>query len=263
MSFKLGKIQIIIGLIGILFAILKKNKPLILLAIFGILAALLATNYSKLFWDLSSILQIVQFPWRALGIVTIILSILSGYAVSRVPMKILRIVSGIAIVGLLVVLNYKYFTPQSIINSPLDKMEISEDEIPDISSVVPEYAPFWWHPELIEYEIGFQIITPENVFADEDSQGLQGRQDWGYSVDLIATQDSVVTFALAYYPTWEGRVDGKKVEVKPDKSGLATMAIPEGKHRLTLKQSHTNLEKLSVFVSLITLIIMIKIYVKK
>lgn len=225
MSFKLGKVHIILGLIGIAFAFIQRKSSLILLSIFALISLFLATPYSKFIWDSASILQIVQFPWRALGIISLILAIFAGFAVSRLPSKILRVALGAFVVGLFIFLNYKYFAPQTIITSPLDNIEITESDILDIAKVVPEYAPIWLSIENREIE-GSTIIP------------------------------------RAYYPTWEITLDGKKVPTYPSVDGKLAFYNPSGSTNYSYHQSHTNLEKFASILSLITFIGMITVYVK-
>jgi len=135
MSFKLGKAQIILGTIGVLLAFLHKRKSLIILSLFLLISVFLTTSLSQFIWDHLGVLQIIQFPWRNLGIITFFLSIFSGFAISRVPNKVFRLVGTCLIILMLFLTNYQYFAPQSTFPAT--------DNISDIASVVPEYLPVW------------------------------------------------------------------------------------------------------------------------
>jgi hypothetical protein len=226
MSFKLGKIQIILGLLGMATAIYKKNRQLILLSLFLLASFWLTTASSRFLWDASSTLQIVQFPWRTLGLLAFYLSILTGYLVSQIGSQQAR--RGFAVVSVvaLLFLNLKYFTPQSIVASPLDNPNIDLTQIEDISTVVPEFMPVW--------------LTKSNL-------------------NIIGS----TVLPYAYYPTWEVELDGRPAMTYPSASGQLAFNNPANSSNYLVRQSHTRLENISLLVSLLALIIAIKFYVKK
>ncbi|MFH2085956.1 MAG: 6-pyruvoyl-tetrahydropterin synthase-related protein [bacterium] len=251
MSFKLGKIQLILGMLGALIAFREKKKSLKLISLFILISVFLTTSASKFVWDRLPTLQIVQFPWRNLGIITVFLSLLSGFTVSRINHRVFRFVGASLIMVMLFLTGYKYFVPEST--------NIAKDEVSDIASVVPEYVPTWWKiPPAQRYD----FYAPPSISSAENETSQQGPAAGGYHFDLVATDPSIIIFGSAYYPTWEGRVDGKKVAVSPNGNGLASFTIPQGIHSIDLRQSHTQLEKFAAIISLITLAIMIKLYVK-
>lgn len=135
MSFKLGKLQIILGLLGLVFALWHKSRALLILGGFLLFYTWLTTSSSSLLWDHLWVLSMVQFPWRALGIVAVLISILGGYFISLIklpPLKYLFVLVTLIFLGFL---NLKYFAPQSIIK-PTPLMQ-------DISEIVPEFMPVW------------------------------------------------------------------------------------------------------------------------
>lgn len=225
MSFKLGKVQIVLGLVGVIFAFLQKKKSLRLLALFLFTSIFLATPFSQFIWDSSTILQITQFPWRSLGIVTILLAIFAGFTVSRVPNRFLRSLTAGVVIIMLIFLNYKYFAPQSITSTALDQSNISQADIPDIARIVPEYSPSW-----------LSIKNPE----------IEGS----------------TIIPRAYYPTWVVKLDGEKVPTYPSVDGKLSFYNLANSTNYTFYQSHTSLEIFALVVSLITLIIVSKLYVK-
>ena len=226
MSFKLGKLQIILGMLGMGIAIYRKNKGLTVISLFLLLSIWLTTSYSRFLWDASSILQIVQFPWRALGLIAFFLAILSGYFVSRIPAKGIRLAFGMTILGVMVFLNLKYFTPQNIISTPLDQADFPLEEIDDIATVVPEFMPVWLTKE--NYHIVGSTILP-----------------------------------YAYYPTWKVTLDGHSVSTYPSVDGRLAFSNPTGSLNYSARQSHTSLQILSLIVSLLSATVAIKVYVKK
>lgn len=225
MSFKLGKLQIILGITGLLLAFIKKKKSLILIGGFLMFALYLATPYAKVVWDALPTLQLVQFPWRSLGIVVVLLSLLAGFAVSRLPSRPLRVLLAMIVIVTLWKLGGQYFKPQEITTSPMDKVEqFSSDQISDIAPVIPEYMPVWF--------TGKGGVLPNEAAVDETGDRL-----------LIGQ---------AYYPTWKAYVNGQQVELQPDKNGLVSIDLPIEDHVLELKPSHTNLEYVAYTLTLLS-----------
>lgn len=217
MSFKLGKIQIILGIVGIIYALWQKKKSLIILAFFLLISVFLTIPASKFVWDRLSVLQIVQFPWRNLGLITVFLSLFSGFAISRARNRVLRFTLACLVIALLFWTNYKYFAPQSTFES--------SDSISDIASVIPEYAPIW--------------LSHANPYVEGST-----------------------ILPYAYYPTWEVRIDGKAVQSYPSVEGELAFYNPEHSSNFTFHQGHTGLEKFAAIISLVSLFVMIKLYVK-
>jgi uncharacterized membrane protein len=265
MSFKLGKIQIILGLLGVGIALVKKNRSLSLMSLFLAVSVWLTTSYSKFLWDMSSTLQIVQFPWRALGLIALYLAIFTGYFVSRISFRPFRLLAGLVIVISLIFLNHKYFAPQTIFTTTVDQPDFSLDELDDISKVVPEFQPKWLKLDGVELpeDRSVFIYLPDSVDFAQDSEMLSGAgPKQGYHYDLVASTSAQVSFGAAYYPTWKGEIDHTKVLLEPDEHGLVSLTIPAGQHSIDIYQSHTRLEDITLAISTITLALMIGLYVK-
>lgn len=135
MSFKLGKLQILLAGLGMIIAIKKRSRQALLITGAIIFFVFLATTLSHFLWDGLLVLQMVQFPWRSLGLVSVLMSWFAGYTVGNIRSRTLRIGFVIVMITSLFALNLKYFTPQTLIAPPSPQR--------DIASVVPEYMPRW------------------------------------------------------------------------------------------------------------------------
>ncbi len=213
MSFKLGKIQILLAAVGVIIALIERSSPAMLITCATIFFVFLATPLSRFLWDGLSVLQMVQFPWRSLGLVSILMSWLAGYAMGNIRSRPLRLGFTILIIGSLLTLNLKYFVPQTLIAPPSPQR--------DIASVVPEYMPRW-------------MPTPPLPPAGPHER--------------------------AYYPTWKVLVDGRSVPTSPNESGVLTYDNPTNSQNVQLIQSHTNLEKISYLLSLLTFLTLLLYY---
>lgn len=252
MSFKIGKLQIILGLLGLVFALIKKEKTTVLISGFAIFSLFLAIPLSKFLWDKLPLLQIVQFPWRALGPLTVFIILLAGSAYRKLPFRILWL---FILIPALIIFGYKYFKPESITQSYLDTQEVELSSIRDISVVVPEYEPKWWVPEATQNIDGtLEIIIRDGTDIDDHDNEPQGRTKNGFFYKLFVPKDTIVSAGAPYYPTWKATIDGVEVPVFPDEIGFAGINIKEGYHIVEFYQSHTYLEQLSYALTIISII---------
>jgi hypothetical protein len=227
-SFKLGKLNIILALAGVIALYKKKSHHLnTFLAISVLVTVFLTTSASQFIWDSASYLQMVQFPWRFLSLISFFLAMLAGFSISLFGNKITKYVYMLIVIASLLVLNLKYFTPQSKLDIS-DSNYLEGDYISStLANIVPEYLPTWM-PDF-----------PTTPAPD---------------LPLILTGPSTFTLPRAYYPTWQATLSGQPTSLTPSSTGLIMLDVPEGTHDLTLSQSHTLLEQLSLALSLATLI---------
>lgn len=135
MSFKLGKLQLLLATLGVLTAVVKRNSSTLLLALFLLFSLALATPVSAPLWENLSLLQVVQFPWRSLGLAAVLLSLLAGYSLTLIKSRHLRASLALLLSLAAIFLNYKYFRVQTSLEFPT--------AVTDIAPVVPEYLPVW------------------------------------------------------------------------------------------------------------------------
>lgn len=134
-SFKLGKVQLLLSLFGLMVAIYFHRRSLVFLGIFAILFLFLATPSSFWIWRSLPFLSLLQFPWRALGIAAVLIAILTAYSVTAFRSRFLRLTYIILVSGSLINFNLKYFAPLILIPAV--------ETATDIATVVPEYLPSW------------------------------------------------------------------------------------------------------------------------
>lgn len=223
MSFKVGKIQLILAILGV-FLIFIRSKRQELFFVFALIISLfMATTYSSYIWSGISLLSIVQFPWRFLVLGGFFVSVLAGYGATYLHHQKKEIWLVPFIVAILLVFNLKYFLPQSTFKENISDFT-SQKYLDTLPSIIPEYAPSWLAVE-------------------------------------SAKKPSSTVLPYLYYPTWEIMVNGQKVSIYPT-DGYLSFDNPSSSVDYTVRQVHTNLENFASIISLITLIGMIIVYVK-
>ncbi len=200
MSFKLGKLQLLLAGLGVIMAIKKRSHIGLLLGFASLFYLYLATPLSRPLWDILPVLQMVQFPWRALGVSSVLLSWLVGYAVARILPRPFRLLISVCLIGALLALNLKYFSPQSIISPP--------DTSRDIASVVPEYMPRWMKNvpttpalplERAYYPTWKVLLDGHSVPTSVDESGIltYPNPDNSTNIQLIQSHTPLQKFAYA------------------------------------------------------------------
>lgn len=226
-SFKLGKLNILLAIAGVVALIRNKQYKLkSFLAVSTLVAVAFTTNLTSFIWDKLIYLQMVQFPWRFISLITFFLAILAGFSVSLVKNKVLK--SLFILVSLLALLtfNLKYFAPQSKLEVT-DATYLESDYIPmTLAHIVPEYLPAWM-PEF--------PALPAPAFPTS----LEGPASY--------------SLPRAYYPTWQATLNGINTPISATDNGLIAIEVPAGSHDLELVQVHTPLEKYSLYLSLVTI----------
>jgi hypothetical protein len=148
MPFKLGKLQIIFAVLGIVIFIInvfkKKKKPYLLTTSYLLLLLILSlfmTLYpSKFIWDLfSPILSVFQFPWRFISLSLIGIAFFSSlfWNTFKLPFKPLII---IIFASVTLFINTKYYHGKTIDKSTYEKKYLSKEFIEKKAAfLIPEY----------------------------------------------------------------------------------------------------------------------------
>lgn len=256
LSFQLGKLHILLGILALPAFIVAKRKQaslVILLCIGFFISVFLLLPVSKPVWDSLSFMKFIQFPWRFLGLAVFFLSLLGGYAVAVFqnifPKKPLRSVISSCLVVLLfagmMVLYAKYFHPQIIDKNYRDETNLQTIRW-TISKISDEYMPPDFAKPKDESQVAnIRIINPEgSVFYHDRLTQITALVDGSARTTLQVN--------LAAFPDWNFRLDNKPVNAAVI-DGRYAVAVPAGKHTLDVYWQPTPVEKLADFLSVVGL----------
>ncbi len=256
MSFKLGKLQILLAGLGLLYLLKsKKFRAFGLILSFSIaFAFFMTTQFSQPIWQFIPYLSVIQFPWRYLTLLGFLVAFLSGIALQWWP-RLLRLPVVLIFVLTLFFFNLKYFRPQSNFPSA-DQDLVSQTYLTHtLAWIIPEYLPAWMP--------SFPSQPPTSFIQNQLPEYQLISQTNRYQLMLSLKKDQTIIINKTYYPTWKATLDNKTITLIPTKDGLIQTFIPRGQHTLILFQSHTLLEQLSFYLSLATIIyIIIKLTTK-
>lgn len=241
MSFMLGKGQVVLALIGLVIALIKKDKYALLITIPLISLLISVLPVSKVFWDLLPSLRILQFPWRMIGVATIGISLAVGFAATLNKNRLNNLLVIFMALGL-VITNYVYFRPWNKLTYNHDILTSKSNLYPLVANKIPEYLPVWM-PDFPESE-------PNDGLA-RNSTSVTGRIE----NKLLQT----ITIQTAYMPHWRLSLNGYPTDIIPNPDGtIRTHAVvPPGEYEVSLTWHKTTVEKIGVALSLLALVVVL------
>lgn len=282
-SFKIGKLHIVVALLSTLVASLLKlrigkntrvsqnfRNVLIFFVLF-IFSAFMTTFYSKFIWDLLTPLGYLQFPWRFLTFTALFSSILAGALIYSLRLTVLKLTAIMAICVLLVVPNLKLFKPQIYRENLTDEIATSEELINwDISSSSFEYLPKG--VTLKTNMAGANTVDineediPKNklkVIAGEAKINILKSTPTTTQFEATAETEANIKANIFDFPNWIVYVDNKKINHSSENTHkLILFTIPKGVHEVTIKFENTKARAIANLLTLASLIA-IAIYLLK
>lgn len=284
-SFKIGKIHIILALAALTLGILHlfKDKFKSKLSIFNsqlsilfftlfLFSAFMTTFYSKQAWDFLPPLGYLQFPWRFLTFTIFFASILAGAFIYYLKLPILKLVFSIIFITLLIVPNLKLFKPQTYREDLTNTKATSKETLNwYVSSSSFEYIPKG--VELYQGSLGtnlFKIekdqIPTKRIEVTRGEAQIQITKDTPSKINftLFSTAPATIKVNIFNFPGWNLEVDNTSAPIDDNnKFKLITATVPEGKHSVRIEFTNTPIINIANALSLITVFVLIVFYIKK
>lgn len=147
-SFMIGKLPIIFGVVGLALytkSTMSKRKIQVfeLLLVIGIVGSVwLAHSSSAWLWQIASLLQSFQFPWRFISFTLFGLSYFAGYLVSSIRHPRIRALFILACTLILMAQSTRFFAINQLVSANDDGALDSPSYIREVAAYkVPEYLP--------------------------------------------------------------------------------------------------------------------------
>ena len=265
-----GPVHWVVGLVGILLAVLnfKKNMKIasviFLLAGLELLVLFLIHQRSSLIWEKVSILGWLQFPWRFLALSVFLLSILSASSVfflGKYKKELGWALGLIAIMGVFV-LHGNFFKPQEWLGIS-DKDKFS--------------GPFWEKALTISIFDYLPIYAklPPNKKAPDFPEILDGEVEFinykkssDYQIGNVKVdREATVRIPLFDFPGMEVLIDQRKVAHWHDDCrgeeyclGLITFNLPVGTHKIETNLKDTPIRKTGNIITLISILSLLTLF---
>lgn len=256
MSFRLGKINILVSIISIITAIylmFKKKKQdrfvsasimLLFISLFFMLP------YSLFIWRIIPFMSYLQYPWRFLNFAGFFMSILVGYFIFQLSTfwnKKIGIIFSSLIVLLTITTNAKLFVPQNYENNTTREYSSKNYLRYTVSKISDEYLPKGFKTPKTENDIPAQRV--EIIDGNGRVQNISEKTG-DITATVVAVSDSIVRLNIAYFPAWSIQIDGDNAAFAQKNDGVFVI-LPSGIHTIQAKFASTFVEKignsLSVF----------------
>ena len=244
-------------------------------------AAFMSIAASRRVWEIVSILQVAEFPWRMLGLANLGLAVLAGQAVLLAPSKWRQLAAGICIAALLLaVAPYLYpVVPFSRFGTPTIAHQINYERssqsigtttlgeyLPQTVSVPPATSP------LVEsYQSGHIPDRLDRASLPTGGQAtLLEQTAVTHRYQLNSPADFTLRLFHFNFPGWQANLDDNPLNITTEaETGLMLLDIPAGQHTLTIHFGETSIRALAngltavTILALLTISIVLKLQQKK
>lgn len=205
---------------------------------------------SRPFYEIFTILQKFQFPWRFLIISVFATAILSAFVLFSLPKKY-QVTGMIITIVLAFLLNSPYWHANGYVEKPVSFFTSDYPGTTDTG----ESAPIW----SVRFMEHFPK-APMEVISGKGAITEVSRTATNHSYIVTGITDLRMRENTLYFPGWEVRVDNRKVPIEfQDQAnrGLITFQVGKGTHSVIVSFHETKFRLFSDFLSIAAVIILI------
>ena len=249
------------------------SKSDLILAIFFFAVLLLSillmlqTKLTVNIWQQVKLLQIIDIPWRLLGIVALALSFLAAFVVKSIKNGLFFLV----LIVFVLVANRNHLR----INQSIFFDDNHFDKFYGTATQYDEFTPKW--RQTTRTPIGFDPGKPIEIVAGnaQFSDILAKSNQISFEADVKTP--SQIQINKFYFPNWQIFDNGHKIAQNEititgptnldlarqrDNSGLMSFELSEGSHKIKAKFSETPLRIFANYLSFLSLILAIAVVLK-
>ena len=283
MSFQIGLAHLLIVFLSTLLIIyslfLKREKPrresleiifpLFFLLVFVILVLLMIqTNLTLVIWHNLKILQIIDLPWRLLGIVALSTAFLAAFVAKKLKPGLLFLL----LVSAVLTANRNHLR----INQTIIKDDSYFETYTGTATQYNEFTPIW--RQSTREPVGFSLNTKAEISSGEGNINDAFSKSNHLKFDVAITSPRAqLTINKFYFPKTQVTVDGKnlsqqeiiitnttntRLDIERDTSGLVALNLEKGNHTVEFRYKETPLRVFANFLSLISLLLALGFIVK-
>lgn len=240
-------------LVVILF---RKKNPLWLFVAFCLAAFLFIAYFmtagARPLWEMITIIQKFQFPWRFLSLSVFFAAVLGAVVIDQViKLKVIKSSSiqwmiVIVLIGAILFFNKDYWHAKDYLYKPV----VFYTGIYDSPTDTGESAPRW--------SVRFMLRRPAASLEVVDGDAIiveKQRLVTNHVYEVTATKKTRLRENTLYFPGWKVFVDGKEVPIEfQDRvranQGLMTFYVDKGKHTVQVHFGETKLRLFADFISI-------------
>jgi hypothetical protein len=261
LSFKLGKLHILVAIIGMIIWLKTKkfkNSALVYSAILlFILSVALTSSVSLPLWEHIPGFAYIQYPWRFLSYAGLALSILGGAMVAT-RRSVITVLGTFLCVICIIGVNAKLFVPQLMYQKNDASFATTQELRFRASKVSDEYLPPDVERPVSQDKIVFDTITASS------SANVTKIYDTAVAARYVVLSpiSTIIRVNRAYFPGWHYRVNGGEVATKIQQ-GLPEILLPAGESVVDLQFKNTPVRNVGNYLSIIVVVLICIYYGKR
>ncbi len=248
---QIGLIHFIIGFISFIIVIYKfrkseKNAYINIIALMLLVSFSLLFSNSHYFWKLPLFGQ-VDFPWRILGIILFLMSLLGGNIAGgkyKIPISVLGIL-------LIMIFQFPYIQTRPRIYKSDDYYTTNDAT----TTSANELMPIWVGNDPQERPKNAAWITGTGKIS------ILQNTDTEFSAKTDSDTQELLKVNKVYFPGWTTYIDGKKIVQQPGYNGLIDILVPAGEHQIDLRYQRTSIRTAADIISILLLLFAIYHYI--
>jgi hypothetical protein len=263
MSFKLGKIQLVCAVTGIIMWVFQREKKkterasvviyiaitLFTISLFGVL------RVSEAIWRIIPYASFIQYPWRLLSYTIVSMGICAAAGIKVIKKRGIRITVSILSILVCLWVNIKLFKPQYFYKRASGEFGTQEELRYRVSKVSDEYLP----TGIIKPQIPTDIVHEPIDQSSTVHVRMIRNNDTFMQAEVVSQKNQSITIQKAYFPGWTIRVNGSII--KPSiATGLPSVILSEGTSIIEMKLSDTPVRMFANLISLASIVAVIWLY---
>lgn len=256
-AFRLGLVQVALAIGGLLALITTYRQraaardPAVMTLLYllaGVfVSVLMITPLSRLLWDHLPLLSFTQFPWRFLSVASFFMALLTGALIKVTDNQAAR--AAVAFGGSFVLLaagllglhvDHLMLTDNDVTAERLAQYEWFTGNIGTTVSaeyLTPASQPRPWTSAWLNTGERDRVIALRGHLTAEQVERKTTDQTW---LLLVGEGGAEVLFPTMYWPGWKATIDGQPAKLGAwPSSGNIALAVPAGKHAVTLELDRT------------------------
>ena len=214
------------------------------------LVVFLMQEVSLFAWEKIPLMNYFQFPWRFLSLAILICSFLAASIFTVFKSKFLSLF----LVIFAVFLTYNYAHPAYYLEREDSYYQTRPNFIDGTNSIGNVFNTIWIKGDFVREK---DIVGDLDKNIKVDKREIKSTK---YKFNISSGRDFPLVLNTAYFPGWIATIDKNRVNTYANKNGLITFNVPKGQHRVEVSFSDTPIRTLSLAISLIAFVLVIKLF---
>lgn len=253
MSFQIG-IANLIAVAGSLLVLIrtKKKRTLFFFISLFIITVFLITPFSIFLWKNIPFMVYIQFPWRLLSLVILLVSFLAGSIVAEKGLfKKEKIRTAIAVFLILLSIGFSIgYAKAPFYHKREDQHYLTRSNFTDGTNSPGNVFNTKWLSGIPE-----KRKNKIEVFSGSAKVKVNELKSTSYSFRVDSTGDSKILISTAYFPGWTAEINGRRINIEEDK-GKMILKMSSGTNKVRIYLDSTPIQNFSYIYFLASILLL-------